>query len=86
MLVNVAKHAQTDFATLSIRETSRRVVVSIRDRGKGFNVDDKSHQTLGKHFGLFSVRERLEYIGGSFKIQSAPGEGTTVTLTVPLKV
>ena len=84
MLVNVAKHAQTNFATLSIRETTRNLVVSIRDRGKGFDADDKSHQTLGKHFGLFSVRERLEYVGGSFKIESAPGAGTTVTLTVPL--
>ena len=51
MLVNVAKHAQTDFATVSIRETSRKLVVSIRDRGKGFDPDEKSHQTLGNTSG-----------------------------------
>jgi PAS domain S-box-containing protein len=87
MLVNVAKHAGTDFATVSIRQTRQKLVVSIGDRGKGFEADDKSNQRqLGGHFGLFSVRERLEYIGGNFKIQSAPGSGTKVTLTVPLKV
>jgi PAS domain S-box-containing protein len=83
ILANVAKHAQTDFAVLAVRETGHGLAVSITDRGKGFNPDDESHKALGGRFGLFSVRERLEYLGGTFKIHSAPGTGTRVVLTVP---
>jgi len=40
---------------------------------------------LEDHFGLFSIRERIAYLDGTVSIQSAPSEGTRVTLTVPLK-
>lgn len=40
-------------------------------------------KSSGEHFGLFSLRERMEAMGGSFNIQSAPGQGTTARLTLP---
>ncbi len=84
-LINVAKHSKTDFASVSIRETNHQLKVDIKDRGKGFDLNDQSRHLVEGHFGLFSVRERLGYLGGTFKITSKPGKGTTVTLTAPRK-
>jgi PAS domain S-box-containing protein len=85
ILINVAKHAQTNFATLAVQESDHSVKIVVKDLGKGFDTHDKSNTMGDGHFGLFSVRERLEYVGGSLKIRSATGKGTTVTLTVPCK-
>jgi PAS domain S-box-containing protein len=84
ILINVAKHAETDFASLSVRHFDHDVEVSIRDLGKGFNLDDQPGHVRNGHFGLFSVRERLEYVGGSINIRSVAGKGTTVNLKVPV--
>ena len=63
---------------------------SLRDDGAGFDVAAAAAaagaQTggLSSKFGLFSIRERMQALGGSFDIQSTPGNGTTATLTLPL--
>jgi signal transduction histidine kinase len=84
LLVNVAKHAETDRASISFRRLDHKLQIRIGDRGKGFSSTDQLRNVGPRHFGLFSIRERLEYLGGTFKIRSAPLKGTTVTLTVPL--
>jgi PAS domain S-box-containing protein len=84
LLINVVKHAQTNQATLSVRKCNQSLQIEIEDRGKGFDPADQSRHIESGHFGLFSIRERLEYVGGTFNIRPVPGEGTTVTLTVPL--
>jgi PAS domain S-box-containing protein len=84
LLINAAKHSQTNRASLSLRRGDRSVQIEIEDRGKGFDLADQSHHVESGHFGLFSVRERMEYVGGTFKIRSAPGHGAKVTLTAPL--
>jgi len=83
VLTNVAKHGGTNFASVSVRQSDSRLHVEIKDFGKGFDLTTQSHLVGNGHFGLFSIRERLEYIGGAFAIWSSPGEGTKVTLTVP---
>ena len=85
LLINVAKHAQTDQATLALRRRDQTLQIEIEDRGKGFDPAQQSRQVESGRFGLFSIRERLEYLQGSFKIRSAPGKGARVTLTVPLE-
>jgi PAS domain S-box-containing protein len=85
ILINVAKHAQTDFASVLLRPSNNFLEVSIRDNGKGFNLLDQARQVPSGHFGLFSISERMKYIGGSFNIRSRPGAGTTVTLRVPAR-
>ena len=57
----------------------------MEDDGKGFDTSRLEH-VFGqqKGFGLFSIRERLTYVGGAFSIESRPGEGTKVTLLAPL--
>jgi signal transduction histidine kinase len=64
----------------------------VRDEGAGFDVAAAAAAaaTAGTQvggsskFGLFSIRERMQALGGSFDIQSAPGQGTTATLILPL--
>jgi signal transduction histidine kinase len=60
----------------------------VRDEGAGFDVNaaaaGQSISGTSSKFGLFSIRERMMALGGSFDIHSAPGQGTTATLTLPL--
>jgi signal transduction histidine kinase len=79
-LTNVAKHAQTERAVVSVREANGSVVIEVRDRGVGF---DLATGTGG--FGFIGMRERAELVDGELAVASNPGEGTTVTIVVPAK-
>lgn len=81
-LNNVVKHAQTDKATVQIIEERQRLKLIIEDQGKGFT--PKEVNIKGKNIGLSSMRERAEIIGGTLLIDSKPGEGTRVSLDLPL--
>lgn len=85
LLINVAKHAGTDRATVALHvDEQRRLHVSVEDRGRGFEPAAIEAKPSGEHFGLFSVRERMQAMGGWLDIRSAIGRGTTVTLVLPL--
>jgi PAS domain S-box-containing protein len=83
LAINVAKHAQSKFATISLKALRHSFQIIVEDRGKGFDLAEQTGLVENGHFGLFSVRERLEYLGGNVKIRSTPGKGTRVTITVP---
>jgi signal transduction histidine kinase len=57
------------------------VQLRVADDGQGFDVQ---LPRSGVHIGLWSMRERVEQLGGRFEVRSAPGQGTTVTAVVPL--
>jgi signal transduction histidine kinase len=57
--------------------------LTIRDDGCGFDVS-QALPTAAGHFGLLGMRERAEKISAALQIQSAPGQGTTICVTVPL--
>ncbi len=82
VLFNVVKHAGVTQARLAAWEDEGEVVVLIEDAGVGFDPAAVSGGRLGG-FGLSSVHERLRLVGGRFEIESAPGEGTRVTLSAP---
>jgi signal transduction histidine kinase/ActR/RegA family two-component response regulator len=84
LLINVAKHAGTDRATVTLRVDEAVLSIEVLDAGNGFDLRSVEAKPAGEHFGLFSVRERMEALGGSLELQSAPGQGTTSTLTLPL--
>lgn len=86
LLINVAKHAHTDQAILSLRKSNNYLRIEIEDQGRGFDPAGQSHKVEAGHFGLFSIRERLDYLGGAFEIHSVRGAGTKVTLLAPLSV
>lgn len=85
-LLNVLKHSQATQAAVSLEFTSDAVMVCIRDNGKGFVLEEVEKAAEGKeHFGLLTMRERVELFNGTLKIQTAPERGTRVFLRVPLE-
>ncbi len=89
LLVNVARHARTDVATIRMsRPDCSRACISVSDEGAGFDpaelLDGGSDSVADSCFGLFSIRERLELLGGRLQINSRPGCGTQVMVIAPL--
>ena len=82
-LTNVARHAQASRVEVSIQKLPDCICMKIKDDGKSFNVERALHANGGKRLGLLGMRERLEMIGGSFAVESAPGKGTTVQAQIP---
>ncbi|MGI5917220.1 MAG: response regulator [Anaerolineae bacterium] len=82
LLFNVVKHARVNEAMLELERDDNSVHLTIQDEGVGF--DPSQQATIPGSFGLFSIRERLEYLGGYMQVQSAAGKGTRVMLHVPL--
>ncbi len=80
LLFNVVKHARVNQARIRVRRRGRYVCLSVCDRGRGFDPQEL-RQTAG--FGLFSIRERIELLGGRMKIRSVRGRGTTFHIVVP---
>jgi CheY-like chemotaxis protein len=87
LLMNIVKHADTDHARITTRESSAWLTISITDEGLGFDPKTAStadHDRSGPGFGLFSIRERMFALGGRFDLSSQPGKGTVATLSLPL--
>lgn len=86
-LTNAGKHARATAAEVNLEFTGSQVAVTIRDNGKGFQlpdtVGDLSHS--GK-LGLVGMYERVSLLNGTLDIQSQPGKGTVVKVSVPLKI
>jgi PAS domain S-box-containing protein len=85
LLVNVIKHARARQASLDIRRVKDSIEITVTDDGVGCDVSGMFatlvHQ---RHFGLLSVRERLEHVGGRLEICSQVGRGSRFTLLAPL--
>ncbi|MGI5916596.1 MAG: response regulator [Anaerolineae bacterium] len=84
LLLNVVKHAGTHRATLSLKRYRGEVCLTVEDAGKGMATEHASARQ--NTFGLFSIRERIEYLGGHMELVSAPGQGTRITLCAPLQI
>jgi PAS domain S-box-containing protein len=86
LLINIAKHGQARNANVLVKKNGNKIRIDVEDDGVGFDrskVSFYGDDTGG--FGLFNIRERLDYLGGHLRIKSKPGHGTRVTLTAPLK-
>ena len=80
-LRNIAKHAKAKRVSVSVVQTSKEIVTVIRDDGIGFRPE---MVRPGRSLGLKSMAERARLIGGAFAVESSPGTGTTLTLTIPV--
>ncbi|MEV0650948.1 sensor histidine kinase [Phytomonospora sp. NPDC050363] len=76
-LTNVAKHAEATRVGVTLSYTGPEVLLDVRDDGRGFATE------VGTGFGLTSMRQRIRGVGGHIEVQSAPGEGTSVSARVP---
>jgi signal transduction histidine kinase len=84
LLVNVAKHAGVHRAQVRIRRKGDQIIVRVEDHGVGFDPKVVHDPKKTRGLGLFSIRERLDYLGGSMEIYSAIGKKTAVTLIAPV--
>jgi PAS domain S-box-containing protein len=86
LMVNVSKHARAENVTVSLTRSRNTVSVSVEDDGVGFAMHPFSSQTYKNGgFGLFSIHDRIDNLNGSMHIDSKPGRGTKVELTIPVK-
>lgn len=85
LLFNVVKHAQTDCAQVRMtRSSPTKVQIVVADQGVGFDPAELEHREVAEGFGLFSIRERVSFLGGQFHVDSAPGRGTRMIIEAPL--
>jgi signal transduction histidine kinase len=82
-LNNVLRHSGVMKAAVELDFGEGEVCLRVRDAGKGF---EPAAPAGGESFGLVNMRERVEAVGGSFRLDSKPGAGTTVEARVPLEV
>jgi two-component system, NarL family, sensor histidine kinase YdfH len=80
-LTNIARHAQAQHTTVSLHSTDRALDIEVRDDGVGFD----PAQIGAGHYGLIGLRERARLIGGTFNIESASGQGTSLQVRLPLE-
>jgi signal transduction histidine kinase len=84
LMINIVKHAQARNARVTIRREDDDVNIQVEDDGVGIKdvLRDPRLKSNGG-FGLFSIRERLHYLGGRVHVESESGRGTRITLMVP---
>lgn len=81
-LTNVARHAGTDKAAVTVTTDGRQLIIEVTDRGKGFDVETVARRR--ESIGLAGLRERVQLAGGRFEIFSKTGQGTRVQAEIPL--
>jgi two-component system NarL family sensor kinase len=81
-LSNVARHAQASNVSVQLRGYSDALLVRVQDNGRGFDPEVCALGRGGRHVGLMTMRERLDLIGGTLRIDSQPGGPTTITAAI----
>ena len=82
-LTNVARHAAARHAWVTLRAVGADAELTVRDDGVGFDIREIRRLAESGHFGLISMRERVETAGGTWELASTPGEGTMVRVRLP---
>jgi PAS domain S-box-containing protein len=84
LMINIVKHAQARNARVTMRRENDGINIEVEDDGVGIkDVQRDPRLKSDSGFGLFSIRERLHYLGGRLQVESENGRGTKVTLMVP---
>ncbi|MGH7958089.1 MAG: PAS domain-containing sensor histidine kinase [Opitutaceae bacterium] len=85
-LTNVLKHADASRVSIIVERRPEQVTLIIEDDGKGFDPDTIPRYPQSKRLGLLGMEERAALMDGEVKLESAPGQGTTVFVRIPLPV
>jgi signal transduction histidine kinase len=83
-LANVRKHARANRTALTLSYMNDRVALDARDDGVGFDPERMAGSGREGGFGLGTMHERIERLNGTHSIESAPGEGTTLSVELPV--
>lgn len=78
-LTNVLRHAMASHVCVTIRQTNSEIILTVEDNGKGFSDTNRSNET----FGLVGMQERAGLVNGIFVLNSTPGKGTKISVTIP---
>jgi len=85
-LANIRKHARASQVNLTLTYMDDQVILDVQDNGIGFDYAALSAEQPGQGgFGLMGMRERIQQLGGSLLVESAPGEGTTLVIELPFQ-
>lgn len=79
-LTNIIRHADASATSIDIKMENDTLWLTIADNGRGFD----SKEIAGNSFGLIGIRERLETLAGKLYIESAPGRGTRLSISMPI--
>jgi signal transduction histidine kinase len=84
---NAIKYSEAPVITINLKQTDNDLLITVRDEGKGFDIKlvEARNMNIDSGRGFFNMYERTEYVNGSLSITSAPGKGTTVALSVPVR-
>ena len=82
-LTNVVRHAEAKIVAVVFKRRRKSVLMEIRDNGKSFDVQYVLLAKGKNHLGVLGMRERVEMVGGTFRIDSDPGQGTVVSAEIP---
>ena len=82
-VTNAVRHAQATRITLEVRFDDHAVTLCVSDDGRGFEYEYPAHDA-DHHYGLTTMRERAEELGGRFTLATGVGRGTAVETVVPL--
>ena len=85
-LTNIVRHARARRARIGVRSARGNLRMTIRDDGEGFDVEEVMRRGGERGLGLAGMRKRVEALVGLLQIQSAPGKGTDIVVTIPLSV
>ena len=80
-LTNVARHSNASKVKAVLTKETDKIVLTIKDNGKGI---EKKQIADPKAFGIIGMRERAHFLGGEVRVNSAPGKGTSITVSIPL--
>jgi signal transduction histidine kinase len=82
-LTNIQKHAQATQVTVTLTYMDTLVALDVQDNGKGCDAESLSQSDLGSGFGLKSIQEQVEQLGGELTVESQSGKGCTVAISIP---
>lgn len=83
-LTNIVRHAKATHAEVRIEALDGTICMTITDDGQGFQVTRNNGAKPHPRLGLLGMRERVEMLGGTFRVESAPGHATTIRVALPL--
>jgi signal transduction histidine kinase len=86
-LNNVTRHAQASHASLTVTYTPHGFILQVTDDGQGFAMPKSPAEFAPSgHYGLLGLHERAELIGATLKIESSPGQGTNLNISLPISI
>jgi signal transduction histidine kinase len=84
IVLNIVKHAGPAKAVITVGSDKDNIKIAVEDDGVGFNVSGMETRSMeNRSIGIFTIRERMKYLNGTFNISSEPGTGTKVNVTIP---